>query len=138
MLVGDVMTRKMESVFPNNTVLQAAKKMRDLNVGAMPVVDEEGNFSGILTDRDIIVRVLADELNPSNTTVREVMTTNLQFCFEDTELEEAAKIMEQYQIRRILIKDSKGRPAGILSLGDLASQVKERLSGEVLREVSGG
>jgi len=135
MLVKDLMNRRIESVLPNSTVLQAAKKMRDLNIGIIPVINESGNIEGLLTDRDIVVRVLADELNPSNTSVREVMTADIRFCSENSSLEEAAKIMEKHQIRRILVKND-GKITGIISLGDIALNVKEQLSGEILKSIS--
>jgi CBS domain-containing protein len=135
MLVKDLMNNHVESVLPNSTVLQAAKKMRDLNVGIIPVINESGNIEGLLTDRDIVVRVLADELNPSNTSVREVMTADIQFCSENSSIEEAAKIMERHKIRRILVKND-GKITGIISLGDIALNVKEQLSGEILKTIS--
>ncbi len=136
MKVKDIMTYNPEVIQGRDLVIHAAEKMRDLNVGAIPVFDGEEPV-GMLTDRDIAVRVVAQKLDPETTTVGEVMSGEIIFCTEDMEIEEAAHIMEYKQIRRLLVKSGKNEFSGVLSLGDIAMSAGKELSGEVLHEVSG-
>jgi CBS domain-containing protein len=119
MLVKDVMTRNVECVAPNDSLQDAARKMRDMDVGPMPVCDRD-RLAGMLTDRDIAVRAVADGKDPKATQVRDAMTPDVVYCFEDQNVEEAAELMRQRQIRRVLVLDRHKRLTGIVSLGDLA------------------
>jgi CBS domain-containing protein len=133
--VKDVMTRGVESIQSSETVLHAARMMDSLNVGVLPVFD--GNkLEGVITDRDIVVRVIASALNPAHTSIGEVMSKDVQSCSESTSIEEAAKIMENYKIRRLLVKNNEGAKTGIVSLGDLAVHTNKDFSGEILQQVS--
>src|SRR4051794_18108817 len=96
MLIKDIMTRHVECVAPENTVQEAARKMRDLDVGPMPVCDN-GRLAGMLTDRDIAVRVVAEGQDPKGCKVRDVMTPGVIYCFEDQSAEEAARLMREHQ-----------------------------------------
>jgi CBS domain-containing protein len=130
------MTRSVEVISPNATLDDAAAKMRELDVGPLPVCDGD-NLLGMITDRDITVRATADARNPLLTKVREVMTPDLHYVFEDQELEEAARMMEERQIRRLAVLSRDKRLVGIVSLGDLAVETRvTQLAGEVLQEVS--
>ncbi|MFP4014751.1 MAG: CBS domain-containing protein [Chitinispirillaceae bacterium] len=135
MKVKEVMTPNVETLQSNYTLLDASKKMRDLNVGAIPV-NEDGSIVGILTDRDIVVRAISEELNPANTSVREVMSSKVLSCSDDADIEQAAKLMEEYKVRRLLVNDRTGKVVGICSLGDLAVHAQKELSGEVIKDVS--
>ena len=135
MLVREIMTRGVESVQANQTVLDAAEMMKRLDVGAVPVF--EGNrAAGIITDRDIVIRIVASGFNPQHISVGEVMSKGVQSCSEDTSIEDAARIMENYKIRRLLVRDSNGDITGILSLGDLAVHVNKAISGEIIHDIS--
>jgi CBS domain-containing protein len=136
MLLKNIMTHEVEVIAPEATLQEAAEKMRRLNIGPLPVCDGE-RLLGMLTDRDIIVRAVAEGCDPKTTTVREAMTPDIAYCFEDQEVHDAAQIMEQYQIRRLLILNRDKRLVGIVSLGDLAVNIDDQtLAGEVLEQVS--
>ena len=136
MQLRDVMTRDVEVVHPNATLREAAEKMEALNVGPLPVCDGE-RLVGMVTDRDITVRATSAGLDPNEATVREVMSPEAAYCFEDQDTDEAARLMEERQIRRLVILDRDKRLVGIVSLGDLAVTTQDdQLSGEVLERVS--
>src|SRR4051812_18592445 len=136
MLLRDVMTRNVEEIAPQIPLTQAAQKMRSLDVGALPVC-KDGRPLGMLTDRDITLRAVAAGRDPTQMLASEAMTPSLIFCYEDDDVREAAKIMEQKQIRRLVVFDHNNCPCGIVSLGDLATRTRDaHLSSEVLERVS--
>jgi CBS domain-containing protein len=136
MQIKEIMSRDVEVIRPDSALQEAASKMKSLDVGSLPV-SENQQLVGIITDRDITVRAVASGRDPSSTKVREAMTPELIFCYEDQPVEEAAKMMERHQIRRLPIVDRSNNLVGIVSLGDLAIETgNERMSGEVLEEVS--
>lgn len=136
MQLRDIMTRDVDVVRPEAPIREAAMKMRALDVGPIPVCDGE-RLIGMLTDRDITVRAVAEGRDPNATAVRDVMTPEVAFCFEDQDVEQAATLMEQRQIRRLPILNQQKRLVGIVSLGDLALGTRdpERV-GQTLEEVS--
>jgi CBS domain-containing protein len=135
MKVQDIMTANPRCVGPGDTLAQAAQVMRALDVGAVPVC-HNGKLAGMLTDRDISVRAVADGRDPSRTTVRETMSEGIVYVFDDQDVSDAAHIMEQKQIRRLPVLDRDKRLVGIVSLGDIAVQAGSSLGGEALRDVS--
>jgi CBS domain-containing protein len=136
MQLKDIMTRDVEVVHPNATLEEAAEKMKQLNVGPLPVCDGD-RLVGMLTDRDVTVRATAAGRDPKTTRVREVMTDEVLYCFEDQDTNEAARVMEDKQIRRLVVLNRDKRLVGIVSLGDLAVATQDdQLSGEVLERVS--
>jgi CBS domain-containing protein len=136
MQLRDIMTAGVEVISPEATIQEAAQKMSRLDIGPLPVCDGE-QLVGMLTDRDITVRAVAEGCDPMTTTVREAMTPDLVYCFEDQDVQEAASLMEQYQIRRLPILSRNKRLVGIVSLGDLAVNTSgQPLAGEVLEQVS--
>lgn len=132
----DVMTRNVGVVNANASIQDAAIKMRNLDVGLIPVCD--GNrLKGVLTDRDITIRATANGCDPTTTKVTEVMSTDVAYCLEDQEVEEAVSLMEARQIRRLPILNQDQRLVGIVSLADIAIHGGDRdLSGETLEEIS--
>lgn len=136
MNLRDVMTRDVESVTADATIEEAAKKMKTLDVGPLPVVENDAVI-GMVTDRDITVRVTAEGKDPKTTKVREAMTAEVVHLFEDASVEEAARLMSEKQIRRLLVLTREKKLAGIVALGDLATKEEsEDLAGEVLEDVS--
>jgi CBS domain-containing protein len=130
------MTRDIEEIPPHMLLTEAAQKMRLLDVGALPVCDN-GRLIGMLTDRDIAVRAVAAGRDPRQTQAREVMTPSVIFCYEDEDVRDAARVMEEKQIRRLLVFDHNDRACGIVSVGDIATRIRdEHLSSEVLERVS--
>jgi CBS domain-containing protein len=120
-------------------VIEAAAKMRDLDVGSLPVCDGE-RLEGLLTDRDIAIRLVAEGLDASMTQVNDIMTPGATFCFYDQTLEEAACVMEAHKFRRLPILDRNKRLVGMLSLGDLAVRAHgsedRELADEALKNIS--
>ncbi len=136
MKIESLMTRQVETVSPDTTLQEAARLMKEIDAGVMPVV-EGSQLVGILTDRDITVRATAEGRHPGQTMVGEVMTADPAYCFADQEIEEAAILMEEQQIRRLPILDRNGQLVGIVSLGDLAVDAEDdELVGEVLEGIS--
>jgi CBS domain-containing protein len=110
--------------------------MKALDVGVIPVCDGE-HLMGMLTDRDITVRATAAGRDPRTTHVRDVMTPDVVYCFEDQDVTEAQRLMQERQIRRLLILNRDKRLAGVVSLGDLAVKARaDKVGGAVLERVS--
>ncbi len=110
--------------------------MKELDIGMLPVCDAD-RLVGTITDRDLAIRAVAGGRDPGTTKVGEMMTPNLVYCFEDQPIEEACRIMEQHQVRRLPVLNAEKRLVGIISLGDIAVRIRsEMLGGEVLEEVS--
>lgn len=134
--VQEIMTKSVEAIGPTATLVDAAQKMRSFDVGALPVV-KDGSIEGMITDRDITIRAVAEGLNPKVTKVSEVMTPSAVTVNEDKDVKEAAKLMEKHQIRRLVVTDSSGKPSGFLAQADLAlREADEHLTSEVVHEVS--
>jgi CBS domain-containing protein len=131
----DVMTAEVEVVGPKDTVELAACKMRDLNVGFLPVCREDGSVIGILTDRDIALRVIAQHQN-GETRVEDVMTTDVVSCEPRTDLRSAENLMRVNQVNRLVVLDEEGRLAGVLSLSDLAHYEDPRRVGELASDIT--
>jgi len=130
MLVSEVMTRRAETVGPGETLQSAARRMREVGVGALAVCEED-RLVGFLTDRDVVVRAVADGADPRVADVRSAMTPQAVTCPEDEELVEAARIMERQGVRRLVVVDEEERVVGMLSLDDVAL-VSPDLAGEIL------
>jgi CBS domain-containing protein len=125
MLLKEIMTSDPECIFPDDTLQEAARKMRDLDIGPLPVCGANKSLSGMITDRDIIIRAVAEGKDPRTTPVREAMTGEIIACFED---QDAARTMQERQVRRLVVLnrdktagrhrlvgrpgDRVGRPAG--------------------------
>ena len=130
------MTRDVEEIPPQATLKEAAQKMRSLDVGALPVCENE-KIIGMITDRDITIRAVASGEDPNRCKVRDAMSPQMFFCYEDEDVQRAARMMEEKQIRRLPVFDRQQRLCGIVSLGDIATRTHDdRLSGEVLEQVS--
>jgi CBS domain-containing protein len=112
------MTRNVKVIDSTATLLEAAELMRDADIGALPVADA-GRPIGMLTDRDIVVRALADYKDPNQTRVRDIITPRLSTIYADQDISEAAELMAKQQVRRLLVLDHDKAPVGILSLGDI-------------------
>jgi CBS domain-containing protein len=136
MNVRDVMTSNPRTVSPGDSIQVAARIMKEEDTGVVPVVDN-GRPVGILTDRDIVIRAVADG-GPCDRPVREIATTELVFVKPDTSTREAEKIMSQRQIRRLPVVEND-RLVGIVSLGDIAvKEGKDSRTGDTLENISEG
>jgi CBS domain-containing protein len=137
MRVADVMTHSAECARPSDSIAHAAERMRELDVGALPVCGDNDKLAGIVTDRDITIRGTAECCDPEGTHVSDIMTPGIVYCFEDQDVSEAARVMEEKQVRRLVVLNRDRRMVGILSLGDLAVRNHDdRLSGEALERIS--
>jgi CBS domain-containing protein len=137
MRISDVMTREVESIGPDDTLQEAAQRMKEFGVGPLPVC-ENHSVVGMVTDRDITLRAVASGLDPATTAVRDVMSEEIVCCFEDQEVEVAARLMQSKQIRRVLVLDRDKKLVGIVTLADLAADALDnQRAGEILQEVSG-
>lgn len=135
MKVRDIMTRKLESIPQDSTIRGAAEKMRDQDVGMLPV-EQDGEIVGAVTDRDITIRATSSGADPNKTRVDMAMSTEVFSCIEDDDLQQAAEIMEKHQVRRLMVQDNSGNFTGIIALADLALHHKEKLEADVLEQVS--
>lgn len=135
MCVRDVMTTDVESVLPTESVRDVARKLGQLDIGSLPVC-EEGQLLGIVTDRDIALRVVADGRSPS-VCVADVMTETLVWAYDDDEIQALAKKMRDKAIRRVPVIDRKKNLVGIVSLADLAlSDASNQVKAATLQGVS--
>ena len=137
MQVRDVMTARPECIGPDDTLQQAARKMKDLDVGSVPVCDND-RLVGMLTDRDVVVRCIAEGHDPRSCKVRDTMTEGVNYCFEDDDVRHAAAQMRDRQIRRLVVLNRDRRLVGIVSLGDLAVEAggDNEVAGRTLEAVS--
>jgi CBS domain-containing protein len=136
MLVKEIMTPKMETAGPNLTLQDAARKMRDLNIGALPI-SEDGRLIGMVTDRDICCRGVADGLDPATTPLRAVMSRQIACCFSDDTIPDAILQMEHKHIRRLAVVNRDQTFAGMLSVDDLA-RYSRHVAGEVIDQARPG
>jgi CBS domain-containing protein len=133
--ISEVMTAHARCIGPDSTLVEAARQMRELDVGSLPICDND-RLAGMVTDRDLVLRGVGEGLDPRSTQVREVMSPGIVYIFEDQDVEEAARLMEVKQIRRLPVLNRDKRLVGIVSLGDLAVEAGAALSGEALQEIS--
>lgn len=131
MRVGEVMTQGVETTTAETTLQAAALRMREAGVGMLPILEGRRPI-GVITDRDITVRATANGLDPTKSHVRDVMTSHVFCCFEDESIEEAARLMQEHTVRRILVLDRDKRMVGIITLDDLSSLSREERAGPVL------
>jgi CBS domain-containing protein len=133
--VKDIMSKDVDTVNPTTPVADVARDMRDLDLGFMPVV-QNGELLGVITDRDITIRVTAEGLNPMQATVDAYYSPNPVTIGPDASVEEAAKLMGEHQIRRLLVTEGK-QIVGVISIGDVAVEgKKDKAVGETLTEIS--
>lgn len=135
MKVRDIMSHHVQLVSSSAMVNEAAEKMGAFNIGALPII-EDNKIAGMLTDRDIAIRVVAAGLNPKMTVIKNVYTPGIITCYEDDYIEIAARIMEDNQVRRLLVLGDDSNTAGILSIGDLALKTNRgHLTYKILEKV---
>ena len=124
MLIKEVMSKDPEYASPSNTLQEVADRMRDLNVGMIPVGDGI-KLKGAITDRDIVIRSTAEGQDPTQVRVSDVMTAEVLYAFEDQELDEAVKMMKKEQVRRLIILNRDKDMTGILAIGDIAHRTHD-------------
>jgi CBS domain-containing protein len=134
MNVREIMTSKVVTVRPEASIFQIAKLMRDEDIGSVPVVEND-RLIGIVTDRDIVIRALADAQPGKNVDARTVMSSRVLYCFEDQSVEEVLANMGDQQVRRLPVVDRDKRLVGVVSLGDLSDGAPAH-AGESLSQIS--
>lgn len=132
--IADIMSTDVQTIQPQESLRRAAQCMRELDVGALPVCDGE-RLLGMLTDRDITVRGIADGLDPDQACVSDIMTPEVDTLSVDQDAEEAKRLMGERQIRRLPVIDAERRLVGIVSLGDLATRHDGHID-QAVREIS--
>lgn len=136
MKIRDIMTKDVRSLKGDNTLVDAARLMRELDVGVIPVTAQNGDLSGVVTDRDIVIRTVALGKDPASQRIDSIMTKDIVTIASDTDVSEAARIMSDEKIRRLPVVDGM-RLIGMISLGDLAANGQsDRMAGDVLEDVS--
>jgi CBS domain-containing protein len=134
MRVSEAMTRDVKICTPGQTIREAARTMAEIDAGAMPV-GENDRLIGMITDRDIAIRGVAQGKGP-DTPVREVMTSDVKYCYEDEDLDHVAENMGEIKVRRLPVMSREKRLVGILALGDLARAEDKQTAGKAIKEVS--
>src|SRR5579884_692206 len=129
MEVREIMTTNVECVAPTTTIQDAAKKMKTLDVGFLPICDND-RLIGTLTDRDIVVRGLAGGFDAKKT-VKDLMTKDVFYCFENDDIEKCAETMKDKEVKRMLVLNSAKRLVGVVSIGDV-SKAHEQAAGKAL------
>lgn len=135
MEIAKIMHAPAEWVEANTPVTELARRMKDCDIGALPV-GRDDRLIGMVTDRDLALRVLGEGRNPDETTAEQVMTPGIVWCLTTQTVEDALHIMAQKKIRRLSVIDEKKRLVGMLSLGDIADAMPRQLLGEVVDAVA--
>ena len=140
MNVSEIMTKNPACCTPDTGLQEVAKMMVDDDCGCIPVVDSEDSKVpvGMITDRDITVRVVAKGQNPLDLTAQDAMTSTVVSVTPGTSVEECANLMEESQIRRVAVVDENGSCCGIVAQADIANNAGDRVTAEVVQEVSKG
>ena len=133
--VHEVMTDRPRVVTPETTVSEAAQLMRNDDIGSLPILDGE-QLAGMVTDRDIVIRAVAEGKDPRGMPVREVASRELVTVNADEELSRALQLMASQQVRRLPVVDDDGRLVGILAQADVAVEAREKDVGEMVEEIS--
>jgi CBS domain-containing protein len=134
MRIANIMSRNVELVSPDETIREAAGRMKKIDSGALPV-GEGDRLVGMITDRDIAVRAIAEGKGPQ-TKVRDVMTPDIKYCFEDEDVDHVAENMAELQLRRLPVMNRQKRLVGIVALGDLATEGSLPVTAKALRGIS--
>jgi CBS domain-containing protein len=135
MQAKDIMTGNVECIPPGMLVADAAMRMRFLDVGFLPICEND-RLVGTLTDRDIVLRGVAEGKDLKTCRARDLMTADVFWCYEDQTADEIAEYMAEKEIRRVLVLDGNRRLAGVISIGDLAKRCDEQRTGETIKEIA--
>ena len=133
--IREVMTSNPSTIEPDKNVVEAARIMKQEDAGVVPVT-ENGRLTGMVTDRDIAIRVVAEGKDPQSTTVREVASTNLVTIDPQQDLDEALRLMAKHQVRRLPVVEEDGRLVGLVAQADVAREGDDTQTGQVVQEIS--
>jgi CBS domain-containing protein len=136
MTIEQIMTQKVECIEPTMPIAKAAEKMRELDIGFLPICEND-KLVGTVTDRDITIRSVAQGRDPRLAPVSEIMTQSVFYCYEGDEVDHVARYMQEKEVRRMLILNRQKRLVGVVSLGDIAKASGEKeLAGETLGQIA--
>ena len=136
MLCQEVMKRHVFFAGPNETVQSAARRMREANVGLVPVCERDGRVVGVVTDRDLALRIRSEDIQPSTTLLEEVMSSGVISCRPDDPVGRAEALMREHRITRVVVTERDGSLCGVLSLSDLVFYEPPARMGQTLRAVA--
>lgn len=136
MQIKEIMTPNPEYILSTTPLCEAARKMKELNTGFLPIGDRETDkIVGTLTDRDIVISAVAEQRS-LDTPVKDIMNKGVCYCYETDDVQEATQSMQNKQIRRLIVLNKDKRLTGVVSLGDVAVNCNDKLSGDTLEEIS--
>jgi CBS domain-containing protein len=135
MKVNELMSQKVELTTPTDSLQQAAQAMQRIDAGILPVTEND-RLVGMITDRDIVVRAVADGKDPKACLVGEVMSREVRYCYDDDDIEAVAENMAELQVRRLPVVTREKRLCGIISLGDIARERHAREAAEALEGIT--
>ena len=135
MKIQEVMTTDVSYAEPDTPIVEIARKMREADIGSVPIVEND-RLVGMVTDRDIVVRVIAEGRTTQSGTARDAMSPGVLYCFDDESVEDVLDKMGDQQIRRLPVVNRDKRLVGLVSLGDLSLAGKRNAAGEALQEIS--
>ena len=125
-----------ECIGENQSVLDAAKRMEKLDIGAMPICGEDDRLKGMITDRDIVVKVLAQDKDPATTTAGELAQDRLIFVSADAPIDHALSLMQEHKVRRLPVLDENNRLCGMITEADIATQLPQEKTGETVGAIA--
>jgi len=134
--VRELMTENPRTVTPDASAVEAATVMRDEDAGVVPIVESDGRLAGVVTDRDIALRVVAEGREPGSTTVGEIASQNLATIDPQQDIDEALRLMAKHQVRRLPVVEEDGKLVGILAQADVARHLDAARTGEVVEQIS--
>lgn len=134
--VRDAMHAGCECIGENQSVLDAAKRMEQLDIGAMPICGQDDHLKGMITDRDIVVRVLAQDKDPATTMAGKLAQDRLLFTRADTPIDQALSLMEEHAVRRLPVLDENKRLCGMITEADIAMHVPQERTGEMMGAIA--
>jgi CBS domain-containing protein len=134
--VRELMTESPRTVPPDASAVDAAKVMQNEDAGVVPIVEDDGRLIGVVTDRDIALRVVAEGREPDSTKVAEIASQNLATVDPQQDIDEALRLMAEHQVRRLPVVEEDGRLVGILAQADVARHLDASRTGEVVEQIS--
>jgi CBS domain-containing protein len=135
MKLKDIMTTEVLFVASDTPVAEVARKMEQNEIGAVPVCDGQ-KILGMVTDRDIALKVVGRGISPRDCVAADIMTSPIVWCYDDCDVQEAARLMESRQIRRLIVVSREEKLVGVVALGDVATRANQRIAGEALEKIS--
>lgn len=135
--IKDVMTPNFKFMAPDSPIAQVAQQMRDIDSGFMPLAEND-KMVGMITDRDITIRAIAEGKDPANTPAREIMTAKTYYCYDDQDIEEVCNNMGEIQVRRLPVVNRDKRLVGVVSMGDLAQSASRPNIGQTQQQITAG